>query len=55
MTTFGWIYAALTLLGIFYKIGEVGKPRKPVTSTEAATQTVISILIFLAIYHWGLT
>lgn len=54
MTTFGWIYLALTILGAINLISEIGKPRKPVTPAEATAKLLISGLLFWGLYTWGL-
>lgn len=54
MTIFGWLYLVLIALGAMIKINEVGKPRKPVTSGEAALYVLISSLMTWALYAWGL-
>jgi hypothetical protein len=54
MTVFGWIYLVLTILGAFNTITEIGKPRKPVSQSEAAVKLLTSGLLFWALYAWGL-
>lgn len=55
MNIFGWVYLVLTVLGGISVINEIGKPRKPISQTEAAAKLLFSGLAFWALYAWGLT
>lgn len=54
MNLFGWFYVILTIAGLLIKANEIGKPREPVTALDFNSILIVTILLFLGLYTWGL-
>lgn len=49
MTWFGWLLATFLIFGALVTVADVGKPRKPLTSTVAACTVVVT-----GLFVWGM-
>lgn len=51
---FRWSYGILIWLGVWMYLRDVGKPREPISASDAALVTAINFVVILAlIVLWG--